>query len=376
MNFEEWAAKPLLAERGIAVPGGQVARSPEEARAGSQGPCVVKAQVPAGARGKAGGVVFASGPDEAAKAAESMLGTEISGFKVEKVLVEKQVAVETELYAAVLNDRKNRCPAVLFSTFGGVDIEEAAASDEAAMRSAPVDILRGFGSEEAEALLEGLDLGKMKPKIANALAALYAAYRDLDAELLEVNPLAVAVGGEVMALDCKFVLDDSAAARRPDLAAMAARDKSTDLEMKAAEAGLRLIELDGDVGVLANGAGLTMATMDAISHFGGRPANFLEIGGDSYTKAEPALQVILENPRVKSLLVNFCGAFARTDVMAGGVVEAWKSLRPSIPAFFSVHGTGEDEAVALIRDELGIEPYDLMDDAVEAAVAAASMAQR
>ncbi len=376
MNFEEWASKALIAERGIVVPRGRIARSPEEAKAAARGSCAVKAQVPAGRRGKAGGVKLASGPEEAAEFAASILGSEISGCKVEKVLVEERVDVARELYAAVLSDRSNRCPTVLFSPSGGIDIEETAASDSEAMRSCQVDIRRGFGPAEAESLLEGLDLGDRKIEIAAALAALYSAYRDLDAELLEINPLAIAAGGEVVALDCKFVLDDSAAARRPELAARASREQATELEIRAAEAGLRLIELDGDVGVLANGAGLTMATMDAIAHFGGRPANFLEIGGDSYTKAEPALRIILENPGIKCLLVNFCGAFARTDVMAGGVVAAWKKLRPSIPAFFSVHGTGEEDAIELIRSELGIEPYDLMDDAVVAAVRAAEEARR
>ena len=143
------------------------------------------------------------------------------------------------------------------------------------------------------------------------------------------------------------------------------------LEERGASHGLKFIQLDGNVGVLANGAGLTMTTMDVIDHFGGKPANFLEIGGEAYTKAEVALDLVLSNPGVKSLVVNFCGAFARTDVMAEGVVLAWESLKPKIPAFFSIHGTGEDEAVKLVRERLGIEPYDFMEDAVKAAVEAA-----
>ena len=148
-------------------------------------------------------------------------------------------------------------------------------------------------------------------------------------------------------------------------------DKLTALEARAKEHGLKYIELDGEVGVLANGAGLTMTTMDAIRHYGGAPANFLEIGGDAYTKGKPALEVVLANPKVKSLLVNFCGAFARTDVMVEGLLEAWQELKPELPVFFSIHGTGEDEAIALVREKLGIEPFDLMDHAVEAAVEAA-----
>ena len=145
----------------------------------------------------------------------------------------------------------------------------------------------------------------------------------------------------------------------------------TALEQRGAESGLKFIQLDGNVGVLANGAGLTMTTMDVIRHFGGRPANFLEIGGEAYTKSAAALELVLSNPGVKSLIINFCGAFARTDVMAEGVVKAWQELKPAIPVFFSINGTGEDEAIALVRARLGIEPYDLMEDAIQAAVRAA-----
>jgi succinyl-CoA synthetase beta subunit len=153
-------------------------------------------------------------------------------------------------------------------------------------------------------------------------------------------------------------------------------EKLTALEARAKELGLKFIELDGDVGVLANGAGLTMTSMDAVRHYGGKPANFLEIGGESYTKAKPALELVLANPRVKALLVNFCGAFARTDVMAEGVVNAWQELKPDIPIVFTIHGTGEEEAIAMVKERLGIEPYDLMDDAVRAAVAAAKGASQ
>ena len=372
MNFEEWAAKPLLAGFGIAVPPGETAGSPSAARAACRGPCVVKAQVPAGARGKAGGIKFASGPEETFQAAEQILGMRIAGHRVKKVLVEQQVSVERELYAAVLNDRASRCPTVLFSPAGGIDIEDAAAAEQSALRSCQVDIRDGLTPDQASALVENSDLKISPAAVAETLVSLYSAYRALDAELLEINPLAVTSDSRVIALDCKFVLDDSALKRQPHHAGAGSRESLTELENEAAEAGLRLIQLDGNVGVLANGAGLTMTTMDAVVHFGGKPANFLEIGGDAYTKAEAALRIVLKHPGVKSLLVNFCGAFARTDVMAGGVVEAWKKLQPEIPAFFSVHGTGETEAVSMIRGELGFEPFDLMDDAVRAAVAAAN----
>jgi succinyl-CoA synthetase beta subunit len=223
-------------------------------------------------------------------------------------------------------------------------------------------------------MLAGRERGASEAAVAAVLQALYTIYRERDAELVEVNPLALLKDGRVVALDCKFTIDDAAAFRRGELALAGARDKATELERRAAESGLKFIELDGDVGVLANGAGLTMTTMDAIAHCGGRPANFLEIGGEAYTKAEVALGLVLARPGVKSLIINFCGAFARTDVMADGVVKAWEKLKPNVPVFFSIHGTGEDEAVKLVRERLGVDPYDFMEDAVQAAVAAAGAA--
>jgi succinyl-CoA synthetase beta subunit len=177
--------------------------------------------------------------------------------------------------------------------------------------------------------------------------------------------------GTLLALDCKLIIDDASAGRQADLAALAAPEQLTALERRAQDAGLKFIELDGDIGLLANGAGLTMTTMDIIAYLDGRPANFLEIGGEAYTKAETALGLVLAHPNVKSLVVNFCGAFARTDVMADGVTAAWLKLAPEIPVFFSIHGTGEEEAVRIVRERLGVEPFALMEDAVAAAIEAA-----
>jgi succinyl-CoA synthetase beta subunit len=260
---------------------------------------------------------------------------------------------------------------VLFTTMGGMDVEEVAERDPNAMRRIPVDITEGLTKEAALKGIEGLDVEPSADAVADILVKLYAAFRETDAELVEINPLIVTEDGKLMALDCKLTIDDSSAPRQQEIAGEAAPEKMTDLEAEAAAAGLKYIELGGSVGVLANGAGLTMTTMDAITHFGGEPSNFLEIGGESYTKSETALAILLKNPNVKSLLVNFCGAFARTDVMAEGVCNAWKSLKPDVPVFFTIHGTGEEEAVELVERELGIKPYDLMDDAVREAVAAA-----
>jgi succinyl-CoA synthetase beta subunit len=201
------------------------------------------------------------------------------------------------------------------------------------------------------------------------LLKLYAAYRKLDAELLEINPLALTDRGEIVALDCKLVVDDGALPRHP--AIPRAKPRGTPLELRARGEGLLYVELDGDVGVLANGAGLTMATIDAVTFYGGRPANFMEIGGEAYKKASPALSIVVGNPKVRSLLVNLCGAFARTDVMVEGIAAAWQELKPAIPVAFSVHGTGEERAVSILRDQMGITPYDQMDDAVRAAIAMA-----
>jgi succinyl-CoA synthetase beta subunit len=371
VNFEEHAAKPLLAAAGIAVPPSRLAATPDAAEAAAReiGPCVIKAQAPTGKRGKAGGIRLAADPAEARAHAEAILGMEIAGHTVATVLVEAQVPIARELYAAVLHDPASRGPMVLFSTLGGMDVEAAADRDPTAMRRLAVDIAEGLDPAAAETLAEGA--GDAAPKVAEVLVALYHAYRKLDADLVEINPLVVDTAGEVIALDCKLVVDEAAAPRQAGLLEKGTPDRLTDLEARAQAAGLKYIELGGSVGILANGAGLTMTTMDAVAHLGGEPANFLEIGGEAYTKAETALGILLANPNVRSLVVNFCGAFARTDVMAGGVVEAWKALRPEIPVFFTIHGTGEDEAVALVRRELGHEPYDRMDDAVRAAVAAA-----
>jgi succinyl-CoA synthetase beta subunit len=374
MNFLEHIAKThLLAPAGIAVPCSVLCTSLEEViEAFTQvGPCVVKAQVPAGRRGKAGGIRRADSVEEAREAAASILGMKIGGYVAESVLLEQRAPIARETYAAVMTDFAAAKPLVLFSAAGGVDIEELAASDPGAIRRLHVPVSGGMTLERAEALLGGLDFGAAGPALADLLVKLYNTYRESDAELVEINPLAILTDGSLLALDCKLTIDDASAGRQCRLAALRAPEKLTELETSARESGLRYIELDGNVGLLANGAGLTMTTMDMVAYFGGRPANFLEIGGEAYTKAETALGLVLSHPQIRSLVVNFCGAFARTDVMADGVTAAWQKLAPTIPVFFSVHGTGEDKAIRIVRERLGIEPFDLMEDAVKAAVEAA-----
>ncbi|MDE2239365.1 MAG: succinate--CoA ligase [Rhodospirillales bacterium] len=372
MNFNEHdAKKAILVPAGIPVLNGRLCHEAAEAAEAVRalGPCAIKAQVPTGKRGKAGGIKLAKTPEEAQQAAETILGMSIGGYEVGAVLAEQAATIRKEYYAAVLHAPSERASLVLFCAEGGMDIEELAEERPQAIRRFLVKDPGHFTMEDA--LMLTVDLDDDAQEVARILVSLYRRYRETDAELLEINPLARLDDGRVVALDCKFVLDDAASSRQETLCAHAAPAKSTALEREAAAQGLKYIELDGEVGILANGAGLTMTTMDVVSHYGGRPANFMEIGGDAYTKAEPALRVVLTNPKLRSLVVNFCGAFARTDVMAEGVVNAWKKLKPEIPVFFSVHGTGEDEAVALITAELGLTPYDLMEDAVQAAIGTA-----
>lgn len=373
MNFEEHASKPLLAASGIEVPRAGLAESADQAAAIARelAPVVVKAQVPTGKRGKAGGILPAGNESEAREAASRILGMDIGGYRVERVLVEEQASIAREFYAAVLNSPESKGPLVMFSASGGMDIEQIAATNPHAVCEAQVDIRAGFDRAAADALIEALDLGEVKDAFARLLVKLYACYRKYDAELLEINPLALLDDGRLVALDCKFVLDDSGVKRQAQLEGLGAREKLTELEARGRDLGLRYIALDGHVGVLANGAGLTMTTMDVIAHHGGEPANFLEIGGEAYTKAKPALELVLDNPNVKSLVVNFCGAFARTDVMTEGVVDAWEALAPTVPVFFSIHGTGAEQAIALLDSRLGLAPYATMDEAIVAAIAAA-----
>lgn len=374
MFLEEAAAKSLLAEAGIRVPTGRLARSPEEAREAARavgGPVAVKAQVAAGGRGRSGGIRFAAGPAEAGSAAAALLGRALSGLPVGAVLVEERLPVERELYAAVVTDARRRCPVLLFSTEGGVEIEETFAASPEKVTALPLDIRLGLDPGRVAELVAPAGLGTgLVARLAALLVALYDLYRARDAELVEVNPLAVVTGGDLVALDAKVAVDDGALARQPGLPPP--EPSGTPLERQARAHGLLYVELDGDVGILANGAGLTMATMDAVAHYGGRPANFLEIGGQAYRLATPALSVVLGNRRVRSLLVNLCGAYARTDVIVEGFLAGWEALRPHVPVAFSIHGTGEQRAVELVRARLGVEPYDLMDDAVKAAIRGAA----
>ncbi|TNC27700.1 succinate--CoA ligase subunit beta [Amycolatopsis alkalitolerans] len=379
MKLLEHQGKRLLGQAGVRVPLGRVVTTPDGVREAAEAlgtRVALKSQVAAGKRGKSGGIRFAATPQEARLAASYLLGTGLGGSIVDTLLVEECADIRTELYAAVLNDPATKGPLLLFSTSGGMDIEEVSARDATAIRRAAIDVRTGLTAETVTTLLDGLEL---PAELITTMLAMYRLYRDLDAELVEINPLVITTAGEVIALDAKISLDPGALGRHEELLSeldLSPRPEGTELEQRGRALGLQYLELDGEVGVLANGAGLTMTTLDAVNHYGGRPANFLEIGGDAYTKATPALQLVLDNPRVRSLVVNFCGAFARTDVMTEGVLDAIEQLRPEVPIFFSIHGTGEEKAVGLVRERLGVEPYDTMDEAVRAAVAACAPTQK
>ncbi|MCY4540917.1 MAG: acetate--CoA ligase family protein [Rhodobacteraceae bacterium] len=374
MRFCENVGKALLTEVGIAVPKGVVVSTASAAADATTklGPTAIKALVPTGRRGKAGAVRLVSDPAEAAIAVEAILGMRIDGYQVSELLVEQQVPVSQELYAAVVNHASSGGPLMLFSACGGMDVEQALEASPEAVVKCVASVGHGLEPDTVRKAIGDLLPEDCVDAVAQSLLRLYDLYLNTDAEIIEINPLAITTLGAVVALDCKLAVDDAALPRQQSLARLAATEPSTSLEAAAAAAGLKFIELEGDIGILANGAGLTMTTMDAVEVFGGKPANFLEIGGEAYRSADVATALLLRKPGLKSIVVNFCGAFARCDVMAAGVIETWKELEPEIPVFFSVLGTGDTRARSMIRRELGIKPFQDMDDAVRSAVEAAA----
>ncbi len=373
MNFLEHAGKALLAAAGIEVPASRICHDPEEVATAAEalGPVMIKAQLPHGGRGMAGGVRAANNPAQAFAIAAEMLGNPLLDRPVSTLLVEARIPVAQSFYAAILNDPAAKAPLLLFAAEGGVAIETLVATRPEQIAHLPIDLRDGLDDELLLHIMVHLGLEPAKEALVEFCLKLYDAYRVNDAELLEVNPLALTTDGRLVALDCTFVLDDAALGRRESLARRGLAPSLTPLEARAHDAGLSFIELAGEVGVLANSAGLAMASMDAIRHFGGRPANYLSVGAAAYGLSETAFSLVLAHRQVKSLLVNFCGAYVRTDVLIEGLVEAWPRCRPRVPVIFSIHGTGEDRAVALVRDQLGMTPFDRMDDAVRAAVEAA-----
>ncbi len=376
MNIHEYQAREILRAHGVPVPPGEIATTPEEAeRIAAQygGMVVVKAQVHAGGRGKAGGVKLALDPADAREKAEAILGLEIKGLTVEKVLVAPAEDIETEAYLGIVMDRGSQSDVIMVSSEGGIDIEEVAATNPDAIQKLAVDARYGLLPHQAAALAHGLyPDAKLARQAARIIMQLYQAYRAAGCTLAEINPLITTPGGEVKAIDAKMNIDDNALFRLPDVAAMRDEAAEDPAERKAREAGLSYIQLDGDVGCCVNGAGLAMATMDLVKHYGGDPANFLDIGGSSNPdKVVTAFEIITSDPNVKSILFNIFGGITRCDDVANGIVEATRRIDVGLPIAIRLTGTNEDLAVEILKEN-GFEAMTDMDEVVKRAVALAA----
>ena len=375
MNLHEYQARELLRAAGIPMPAGEVATTPEEAEAIARrlgGPVVVKAQVHAGGRGKAGGVKLAKDAALALEHARTILGMTIKGLPVRKVLVVPAADIASESYVGLIMDRESQRPVFMVSAAGGVDIEEVAATAPGKIVRLAVDPRYGLLPHQALGL--GLALYRdyaPARAAADIMRQLYGVFTANGASLAEINPLVTTPDGRVLALDAKIVVDDNELERRPDLAAL--RDESAEApsEVAARQAGLTFIKLDGDVGCVVNGAGLAMATMDLVKYYGGEPANFLDIGGSSNPeKVVNALRIVTADPRVRAILFNIFGGITRTDDVANGIVSATAAFQVEVPIVIRLTGTNEEQAIRILEGA-GMRALSDMDQAVQQAVALA-----
>jgi succinyl-CoA synthetase beta subunit len=376
VNLHEYQAKELLAAQGIPVPMGEVATTPEQAAeiAGRLGGAVVvKAQVHTGGRGKAGGVKLAKTAEEAREKAQAILGMDIKGFRVEKVLIAPAEDIASEAYVGIILDRASHAPVFMVSAEGGVDIEEVAATDPDKIIKFAVDPRYGLLPHQAYQLATKLySDGKQARAAAKIFQQLYTAFMESGASLAEINPLITTPSGEVKAIDAKWTIDDNELFRLPAIEAL--RDDSSEdpAEVQAREAGLTFIKLEGNVGCCVNGAGLAMATMDLVKYYGGQPANFLDIGGSSNPeKVVNALRIITSDPSVKAILFNIFGGITRTDDVANGIVTATQQLKMEVPIVIRLTGTNEEIAVKILEGA-GFSAMTDMDEAVKRAVALAN----
>jgi succinyl-CoA synthetase beta subunit len=355
VDLYEYQGKELLARLGVAVPRGEVAATPAEARAAAQrigGRVVVKAQVQIGGRGKAGGIKLAESPEEAEARAGEILGMDIRGHTVHRVWVEEASDIAREYYASVTFDRGEKMPLVLLSAAGGMDIEEVAATQPDKLARLHVDPLTGFQPHHARWLSfhAGIDEAAMRG-VADVLARAYDGFVANDLMLLEINPLILTAAGAVVALDAKVTVDNNSLYRHPDLAALRDVEAADPQEQMAAERGVTYVKLDGDVGILGNGAGLVMSTLDVVALAGGRPANFLDAGGGSKAdEVVTALEVLLSDPKVRVLLINIFGGITRGDEVAEGLLTAIDRLGTSIPIVVRLDGTNEEEGRRIIAE--------------------------
>ena len=378
MKLYEYEGKQLFRKYGIPVPPGMVASSVEEAVTAAQNlglPVVLKAQVLVGGRGKAGGIVKAETLDEVEAKASRLLGSEIRGVPVNKLLVEKAVNIEKELYLSITMDRVSARPIILASAMGGVDIEEIAREHPEAIVKRPIDPLVGLKSYEPRIIAYKLGISKDHfSTFARLLQGLYKLFVDYDAELAEINPLAITDQG-LLALDSKVIVDDNSLYRHGELLTgetRAERGEMTEYEEKAAELGLAYVELDGNIGIIGNGAGLTMATMDMVSYYGGRPADFLDLGGAaSHERVYKATKFLMEHPGVDVLFINIFGGITRCDEVAKGIVEAVKEVGLKKPMVVKLVGTNEEIGWKIL-EEVGIKVFKDMEAAAQLAVKLAS----
>ena len=375
MNLHEYQARDILKRFGIPVPDGEVAeRADDVARIAQRlaGPVVVKAQVHAGGRGKAGGVKLAATPDEARSVAAKILGMQIKGLTVKRVLVAPAADIASESYVGIIVDRASRRPVLMVSAAGGIDIEEVAAKTPEKIQRVAIDPRYGLLAHQAQGLAFALyrDLAQARAA-SDIMQKLYATVYAVGASLAEINPLVTTPDGRVVALDAKIAIDDNELDRRPEIAALRDPDAENPSEVAARAAGLSFIKLSGSVGCCVNGAGLAMATMDLVKYYGGEPANFLDIGGSSNPqKVVTALQIITADPSVRSILFNIFGGITRCDDVANGIVAATKQFPLKVPMVIRLTGTNEKEAV-IILEGAGFSALTDMDEAVKRAVAAA-----
>jgi len=375
MRFLEYEAKQVFKKYGMNVPRGRVAETPEEAAeiALELGcPVAIKAQIPVGGRGKAGGIKFAETPEEVWKKAEKLLNSEIRGIKVRRILVEEKLEIERELYFGITVDRSARVYVAIASSEGGVEIEEVALEKPEAIFKHYIDPFKGFRTYHARSLARKIGYsGEKAAKLVDTFMKLYKVAMDYDVELTEINPLVELAEGEFMVADARLIVDDNALYRHPELEYKRVEESSR--ETLAKKLGLSYVELDGNVGVIGNGAGLVMATLDLINLYGGKPANFLDVGGGASPEVmASALEVVLSNPKVKVVLINILGGITRCDDIAMGIIEALDKIEKK-PMVIRLVGTKEKEGRKIL-EEAGIEVLDNMEKAAKRAVEIARVA--
>ena len=379
MDLLEYQGKQLFARHGLKVSPGEAVRTPEEAVRAARAigyPVVVKAQVLIGGRGKAGGVKLAANEEEARQHAESILGMDISGHTVRTLWIEHASDIASEYYASVLLDRSAKQPLVIFSVEGGVDIEQVAQQAPQKLVRHHVDSMAGLSREEAVAIptAGGAD-GDVVQGVADALMALYEVWDQEDATLAEINPLIVTPEREVRALDAKVSLDGNALYRHPDNQLLSDPENEDEIERRASEHGLQYVKLDGDIGVLGNGAGLVMSTLDVVAQAGGSPANFLDAGGGSDAeKIKQAVALILANDAVKAVLFNIFGGITRCDEVARGLIAAFREISPAVPFVVRLDGTNDVEGRRLLDEAAlpNVHAARTMNEAAEMVVALAA----